>query len=137
MVESATAQKPVPVPDVASLPFWEAARQRRLVVQHCDDCGGDQYPPDLICRWCQSERLSFVETSGRGVIYTFAVYTRSFMAGFEAPYVLALVDLDDGWTITTNIVGCDPGEVTIGMQVAVAFQRQDDTISLPYFAPRT
>jgi uncharacterized OB-fold protein len=126
MVETTPAQKPLPVPDVASLPFWEAAKQRKLVVQHCDACDAYQYPPDLICRHCQSDRLSFVEVAGKGSIYTFAVYTRSFMAGFEAPYVLALIDLADppGIRMMTNILETPIESITVGMPVEVTFEER-------------
>ena len=77
-----------------SLPYWTAAREGRLVVQRCTSCGKAQFPPDLLCRYCQQPDPSFVEIDGRGTIYTFAIYTRSFSPAFEVPYALALVTLD-------------------------------------------
>jgi len=137
MLEATTVQKPVPVPDAASLPFWEAAKQRRLVVQHCDECGTDQYPPDLICRHCQSDRLSFVEATGKGSVYTFAVYTRSFMAGFEAPYVLALIDLDrPAVRMMTNIVDTPIESIMVGMPVEVTFEERGDWVVPQFRAAR-
>ena len=134
MAEANPTQRPVPVPDAASAPFWEAAKERRLVVQHCDECGADQYPPDLICRHCRSARLSFVEASGKGSVYTYAVYTRSFMNGFEAPYVIALVDLSDraGVRMMTNIVETPIETVAVGMPVEVTFEERGDWV-LPQF----
>src|SRR5438093_444774 len=84
-----------PLTDDSTRPYWEAARDERLVMQRCDACGSMQYPPDLVCNNCQSAGRHFEEVSGRGTVYSHAVYTRSFSAGFEAPYVLALVDLED------------------------------------------
>jgi uncharacterized OB-fold protein len=134
VVEAIRLQKPLPVPDAASLPYWEAAKQHRLVVQHCDACGRDQYPPDLICRYCQSDRLSFRKASGRGSVYSFAVYVRSFMAGFEAPYVLALVDLDGhpGVRMMTNIVDTPIPSISVGMPVEVTFEDRGEW-AMPQF----
>ena len=134
MAEAAGPQKPVPLPDEASRPFWEAAKEHRLVVQHCDACGRDQYPPDLICRYCQSSKLSFRDTSGRGVIYSFAVYVRSFMSGFEAPYVVALVDLvdADGVRMMTNIIETLIPSIKVGMPVKVAFEQRGEW-AIPQF----
>lgn len=118
--------RPVPLPDEASLPFWEAAREGRLLVQRCSACGRFQYPPDTICRRCQSSDLAFDEVSGRATVYSFAVYTRSFMRGYDAPYVLALVDLDDhpDVRLMTNIVETPIEDVAIGMAVEVTFERR-------------
>jgi uncharacterized OB-fold protein len=134
MVEATRSQKPVPVPDTASQPFWEAAKQHRLVVQHCADCGRDQYPPDLICRHCQSDRLTFEEAGGGGKIYSFAVYLRSFMAGYEAPYVLALVDLADRPQVRmmANILETPIESITVGMPVEVTFEDRGDWV-VPQF----
>jgi len=120
-------QKPLPVPDEASQPFWEAAREHRLVIQACRRCGLYQYPPDLICRRCQSRDLGFEEVSGKGSIYSFAVYTRAFMAGFEAPYVLALVDLQDHPEVRlmANILETPIESISVGMPVEVTYEERD------------
>ena len=129
------ATKPVPAPDEATLPYWDAAREGRLVVHRCRECSSNKYPPDLVCNSCQSENLDFVEASGRGTVYTHAVYTRSFAAGFEAPYVLALVELDDHPVrMLTNIVETDPETVEIGMPVEVAFEPRGEWM-VPQFRP--
>jgi len=137
VAELIPSERPVPVPDSASLPFWEAAKQKRLVVQHCDACGRDQYPPDPICRHCQSSRLSFAAASGRASIYSYAVYTKSFMAGFEAPYVLALVDLEDHPDVRmmTNIVSTPLNSITVGMPVEVTFESRGEWV-VPLFRAR-
>jgi uncharacterized OB-fold protein len=134
VVDTVPAQKPVPVPDAASAPFWEAARHHRLVVQRCDECGRDQYPPDLICRYCQSSRLSYVDAGGGGVIYSFAVYVRSFMSGFDAPYVLALVDIDghSGIRMMANIVDTPIPSIRVGMPVEVTFEDRGEWV-VPQF----
>jgi uncharacterized OB-fold protein len=120
------SEKPVPAPDRASAAFWEAAQNHVLVVQRCESCGLAQYPPDLICRRCQSDSLAFVNASGLAKVYSFAIYTRPFMTGFEVPYVLALIDLDDYPTVRmmTNIVETPIDQVAIGMQVEVTFENR-------------
>ncbi|HEY4888315.1 MAG TPA: OB-fold domain-containing protein [Candidatus Dormibacteraeota bacterium] len=138
VVDAVGSQKPVPVPDAASAPFWEAARQHRLVVQRCEACGRDQYPPDLICRRCQSNRLSFVDAVGGGVIYSFAVYVRSFMSGFEAPYVLALVDLEShSVRMLANIVDTPIPSISVGMPVEVTFEDRGEWVVPQFRAVRS
>lgn len=118
--------KPVPVPDEASAPFWAAAAQGRLEVQRCNDCALFQYPPDLICRHCQSSDLAFARVSGRGTLYSYCIYTRSFMAGYESPYALALVDLEDHpeARLMTNLVDTPLDSIAVGMPVEVTFERR-------------
>lgn len=125
-----------PAPDDSTRPYWEAARDERLVMQRCDACGSMQYPPDLVCNNCQSADRHFEEVSGRGTVYSHAVYTRSFSAGFEAPYVLALVDLEDHpeLRMLTNIVETDPEKVEIGMPVEVVFESRGEW-KIPQFRP--
>jgi uncharacterized protein len=129
--------KPVPAPDRWSAPYWEAARQHRLTVQQCDACGVAQYPPDVSCANCQGEEFTFAEVSGEGTVYSFAVFTRSLMPSFAAPYVIALVDLADrtGVRLMTNIVEVAPEKVEIGMSVEVTFEARGDW-AIPQFRPR-
>lgn len=129
-----TPAKPVPVPDSVSLPYWQAAKQRRLVVQQCSRCGLFQYPPDIACRYCQSEELQFTDVGGRGVVYSFATYVRSFMAGFDAPYVLALIDLEDHpeVRIMTNLVDTPLESIEIGLPVEVTFEDRGEWV-VPQF----
>jgi uncharacterized protein len=133
-MESPQAEKPIPVPDDASRPFWDAARERRLVIQRCARCGFFQYPPDLICRRCQCDDLPFVQVSGRGSVYSHAVYVRSFMAGYVAPYVLALVDLDDHPEVRmmANIIETPINSVVVGMPVEVTFEERGEWL-VPQF----
>jgi uncharacterized OB-fold protein len=127
--------RPLPVVDAVTAPYWEAAALGRLLVAECDACARRHAPPEALCPYCRSS-WHWATSPGVGEVYSFTVVTRAASPDFDTPYVLALVDLDDGWTMTTNIVGCDPGAVTIGMPVVVEFLRQDDSISLPCFTPR-
>jgi uncharacterized OB-fold protein len=116
--------RPVPVPDPVSLPYWEAAREGRLVVQVCRGCAAAQFPPDLVCHACLGADLAYEESSGAGKLYSYAVYVRSFDPAFEVPYVLALVDLVDrpGVRLMTNIVDTPVDELAVDMPVEVTFE---------------
>jgi uncharacterized OB-fold protein len=128
-----------PAPEITghAAPFWAAARDHRLVVQHCPACGQYQHYPRPWCTNCLNEALEFVASSGEGTIYTFTVIRRSAHPAFAArvPYVLAFVDLDEGVRLVSNIVDCDPGTVRIGQRVRVRFEDVDDAHTVVLFAP--
>ena len=130
---------PRPAPEITShaAPFWAAAREGRLVVQHCTACGQHQHYPRPWCTNCLSEAVEFVDSPGVGTIYTFTVIRRAPLPAFAArvPYVLAFVDLDEGVRIVTNIVDCDPDSVRIGQRVRATFEMIDDESTVVLFAP--
>jgi len=119
-------------------PYWDAARQERLVLQQCADCGYWLFPPGAHCPECGSARLSWTEVAGKGVIYTCTVAHRSphpVLAG-QCPLAIAVVELAEGPRMIGNVIGCDPGAVKIGMAVQVAFEPIDDSdMVLPVFRP--
>jgi uncharacterized OB-fold protein len=130
---------PRPAPEITghAAPFWAAAREGRLVIQHCPACGHFQHYPRPWCTSCLHEEPEFVESSGEGTIYTFTVIRRSAVPAFAArvPYVLAFVDLDEGVRLVTNIVECDPDSVCIGQRVRARFEPIDDEHTVVLFAP--
>jgi uncharacterized OB-fold protein len=130
-------RKPLPRPTQLSQPFWDAAKHGELVVQTCTSCGSAQHPPRPLCLQCWSDALEWKIASGQATVYSFTVAYRSTTRGFreETPYVVAIVELDEGARLTTNIVGCKPDEVSIGMRVEVTFSTATDAITLPKFAP--
>ena len=95
---SATSEKPVPVPDELSRPFWDAARERRLMIQRCISCGYYNHPPRRFCDACLTHELRFEPVSGRGAVYTFTVMHQHDVAGFEedAPFINMVAGLEDG-----------------------------------------
>lgn len=130
------ADRPVPLPDADSRPYWQAAREGRLLIQRCQDCGKAIFYPRSICPHCMSDRIEWVRASGRGKVYSYTVVRRApeqFAA--ETPYVVALVDLDEGVRMTTRVTGCPPEQVRIGMPVQVDFQTVSDEVALPVFRP--
>ena len=134
---TAVAEHPLPNPDAATEPYWAAAREHRLVMPHCKDCGYYHFYPRTLCPRCSSARLAWTDCSGRGVVYSFTVVHRAPSPTFASavPYVVAAVKLDEGPNLMTNIVGCAPDAVRIGMPVRVTFHRASDEITLPVFEP--
>jgi uncharacterized protein len=135
-VSGALPARPAPEITDHAAPFWAAAADGRLVVQRCTQCGQRQHYPRPWCTNCLSEAVEFVESAGRGTIYTFTVVRRSPIPAFAArvPYVLAFVDLDEGVRIVTNIVDCDPETVRIGQRVDARFEAIDDEHAVVLFA---
>ena len=132
-------QKTLPVPDDDTEPYWERARNGELSLQRCQSCGHYLFPPRPICSRCRSNDLQWTALSGRGVVYSYAIMHDSFLKGFDPPYVIAQVDLEEqpDLRLITNIVECDTGAVHIGMPVEVTFERRSDEIAVPMFRPRS
>lgn len=106
-------------------PFLEAAAQGRLVVQVCTSCGHAQLPPRARCEACGRTALEWRDAVGTGRIATFSVLHRS-PDQRPVPYVYAIVDLDEGPRVVTNVVGADPDALQIGQAVRVVFEAADD-----------
>ncbi|HEY2812013.1 MAG TPA: OB-fold domain-containing protein [Acidimicrobiales bacterium] len=124
-----------PIPDVESAPFWAATLEDRLVVQHCTTCGHHQLYGRSLCTNCHASTLEWINTSGRGAIYSRTVIRQNPSRSFRhlLPLVVALVDLDEGPRLMTNVVGCEPDAVGIGARVRVRFERVSDDAALPLF----
>lgn len=128
---------PVPADDAASAPFWDATRSKRLVFQRCDDCGAPVWYPRAVCPSCLSGDLTWTEATGRGTVYSVSVHYRAPAPELadDVPYAVALVDLDDGPRMLTNVVGCDPEAVRIGDRVLATWRALPDGRHLLQFAP--
>lgn len=128
--------KILPAADELTAPFWAAARERRLVVQRCE-CGRLTHPPVASCSRCHGTRFTWSQMSGRGTVYAFTVVHHSVhpVTAGAIPYVIALVELDEGPRILTNLRNCAPEEVSVGLPVEVIFEDLDDTVTLPQFTP--
>jgi enoyl-CoA hydratase/carnithine racemase/uncharacterized OB-fold protein len=130
-------QRPVPVMQSWTKEFWKATKQGKLLVQHCDDCQANIFFPKKVCPECWSENLGWIESSGKATVYTFTTMLDMVEPKFmgDLPYVIAMVDLDEGIRMTTRIVNCKPEDVTIGMDVEVVFEEVSPDCSLPMFHP--
>ncbi len=91
--------------------------------------------PQPICTGCQGDHLEWVESSGRGRVYSFTTVHRPPRPEFDVPYVVAIVELDEGWHMLTNLIGCEPNSVQVDMPVEVSFERMSEEITLPMFRP--
>ncbi|MFQ5342242.1 MAG: Zn-ribbon domain-containing OB-fold protein [Anaerolineae bacterium] len=129
--------KTIPQTQPWTEPFWNAAREGRLLIQRCQDCRQHIFYPRLRCPFCLSERIDWVESSGRGAVYTFSVVQNNPPSAFaeDVPFVIAIVRLEEGVQMMTNIVGCDPADVCCEMPVQVTFEQVSDELTLPKFRP--
>ena len=130
-------QKPLPQPDAGTRPFWEAAKQHRLCIPKCRACDTFHFYPRALCPHCRSAELDWVDVSGRGTVHTFTVARRPAGPAFkeDVPYIVALIDLEEGPRMMSNIVTDDVDAVKIGDPVTVRFEDVSDEISLPKFIP--
>ncbi len=128
-------EKPLPVVDPESAPYWAALKERRLILKRCRDCGRHHFYPRALCPHCHSDALEWSDARGTGSIYSYTVARRPAGPAFkdDAPYVVAVVELDEGARMMTNIVTEDVESVRIGQRVAVAFEAVTDEITLPKF----
>jgi uncharacterized OB-fold protein len=128
------SQRPVPVPDEASAPFFEGAARGELMLQRCRSCGAFMWPVRARCVECFSGDLEWEAASGRSELYSFVVVHQRY-PGFEEPYVLATVQTPEGVRFNTSIIGADADELTIGMQLTVVFEQVSDDVVVPKFEP--
>ena len=128
-----TSQIPLPQPTDLSRPFWEAANDGRLVLQRCDACGEYRWTPQILCTHCLAEPFTWTEVSGRGRLYSYTIVHRAPTAGFEIPFVLAVVELDEGPLMLTRIVDSRHEDLAVEAPVEVAFTRETDDINLYTF----
>ncbi len=137
MTHATIATKPVPVVQPWAQPFWDAARSQRLVLQYCCDCNRSIHYPRIECPHCGGANLDWRQASGRGHIYSYTVVHNNAPSAFQAdmPYVVAVIRLDEGVQMLSNIVQCDPDQLQCDQQVEVVFERLDDNITLPKFRP--
>lgn len=122
-------------PPEESEAFFEAAREERLLIQRCTSCGEHQFYPRKVCIHCGDASLEWVEASGRGTVHTYTVIHRGIPGWLEeGPYVAAVIDLDEGVRMTSNIVDCPSEQVRVGMPVQVTFVDEGKYV-LPRFRP--
>jgi uncharacterized OB-fold protein len=128
---------PLPRPTALSRPHWDGCKAGELRVQRCRDCGHFVFIPQPLCTRCQADALEWVASSGRGTVYSYTVVHRAPRPAFAVPYVVAIVELEEGWHMLTNLVDVAPADVRVGMPVEVTFLQMSEAITLPYFRPRT
>jgi uncharacterized OB-fold protein len=127
-------QKPIPLPDAQSAPYWESAGRGVFVGRRCVACSKLTTPSTLMCPHCRSRDFTWSNLNGTGTISTFCVMHSAFVAGFTPPYVAAVIELSDqaGLFTTANIVDCAVSDVKIGKAVEVTFEVRDG-VTVPQF----
>ena len=131
--------RPVPVPDDRTRPYWEAAKERRLDIQRCQQCRYYLHPPRFRCQECGSDDLKFEPVSGRGKIYTYTSIHDTQLKGFvpALPYYVVQVELaEQPWLlIACNMADTDPSAIKIGAPVEVTFEEIGEGMVIPEFKP--
>ena len=130
-----SSKKPLPHPTADTKPFWDGCRAHELRFQKCGECGHIRWPASFLCPKCHSRDTAWIRAKGCGKIYSYVVYHRAYHQAFEeeVPYVVALVELEEGPRMLTNIVGSRPEEVGCDMPVVVAWEDIKEGIALPKF----
>ena len=132
--------KPLPVPDPVTQPYWDGLNAGELRIQRCRSCEKTVFYPRALCPHCGSRDLGWITCSGRGTLHAFTIAHRGTPAAFKGstPYVVAMVELEEGARVMTNLIDVDPTPeaVKIGMAVEVVFEKASDAITLAKFRPR-
>jgi uncharacterized OB-fold protein len=116
-------------------PWWNACREGLLLLPKCRACGRHFFRPEVACTHCFSLDWEWVEASGRGTLYSYTEIHRAPVPGFKTPAVFAIIELEEGVTMFSNVVECAPGQLQIGMPLQVVFETLAEEIALPKFRP--
>jgi uncharacterized protein len=128
--------RPVPSPTPETQHFWDGTRAGELRLQRCADCDHIYFPPRPFCPACSSRSVDIVAASGRATLHSYVIHHRD-APGFTAPYSIAVVELEEGPRMMSNIIGCDqtPEALELDMALEVTFESLNDEIALPLFRP--
>lgn len=126
--------RPVPTPETAH--FWEGTRAGELRLQRCTECGSAYFPPRPFCPHCACRDVAVFRASGRGRLFSYVIHHRP-APGFTPPYAIAVVELEEGPRLMTNITDCPqtPEALQLDMPLEAVFEKMDDEITLPLFRP--
>jgi uncharacterized OB-fold protein len=131
-----TSQLPEPIVNADSEPYWRGAKEGKLLLQKCSACGTLRFFPRYLCGECGSDNTQWVQASGRGTVHSFSIVHRAAFPEFQAitPYAIALIDLEEGPRMMTNIVGANALDVQVGEAVEVIFEdRGENGAKVPQF----
>jgi uncharacterized OB-fold protein len=126
--------KPLPRPDMLTAPFWAAAKQRKLLLQHCPSCGDTRFPPGPVCPHCLASDQDWIEASGKGTLESWIDMHRAYWDGYkdDLPYRVCLVRLEEGPVLVSNLVDKTDG-LRLGAPVKVVFDAVTEDVTLPKF----
>ncbi|MEH7114949.1 OB-fold domain-containing protein [Neobacillus niacini] len=122
--------------DSDTRPYWEATKNEELLIQYCSHCESHQFYPRIVCKNCLSD-VKWVKAKGTGHVYSYSVIHRVFSPEFQAkvPFIIALVELDEGPRMMTNLIDVEDSELKVGLKVQVDFQERIGEYRLPKFRP--
>ncbi|OBF84380.1 nucleic acid-binding protein [Mycobacterium sp. 852002-51163_SCH5372311] len=115
--------------------FWNGLRDNKVLIQRCDGCGELRHPPRPMCPTCRSLDWDAVESSGRGTVYSYVMPHHPRFPFFDYPYIVVLVELEEGVRLVSNLTDIDPSDVTVGMPVEVYYRSFDGDLVLHQFRP--
>jgi uncharacterized OB-fold protein len=127
----------IPSPDLETQPFWDGCKEGRFLIRHCNACGEDHFYPRPFCPTCWSDDVAWKEASGRATLYTFSIVHQNDLPPFgeRVPYVAAIVDLEEGPRVMTNIEGVEHDALRIGMPLVVDYKPISDDLTIAIFRP--
>lgn len=125
----------VPRPTVETEPYWQGCRNHELLIQQCLNCHNIQFYPRIMCTQCTSREVGWIKATGQGEVLSYTIVHRAISKAYqsEAPYVVALIKLEEGPTMMSNIIGCDLNAIEIGMKVQVVFEDWSASMTIPQF----
>lgn len=128
--------KPLPTASEDSKPFWNACQNKELLIQKCDDCGFYRLPPSILCPRCASMRYTWTPVSGKAKVFSWQISHQVLYPAFDTPLNVAIVELEEGPRIHTNIVNCSNQDIYIDMPVELVFEKvEDQDWCMPKFKP--
>jgi len=132
--------RPLPKPMTPEAkPYWDGLREGKLMLPECNDCGKAFFYPRIACPNCHSRNVGWVQASGKGKLYSFQIAYRALNPAFKIPppYVLAMVELEEGPRLMSNLINveADPDVIKCDMAVEVVFEKQTDEVTIPLFQP--
>ena len=131
-------RKPLPVPTPETAPYWEGLKQHELRIQRCKDCNQAYFYPRPFCPKCFSWNIEWFTASGKASLHTYEIVHRAAPAfAADTPYVLAVVQLDEGPRMMTNLVEVEPepSKLPLDMPLEIVYEQVSDEITLPKFRP--
>jgi len=137
-MSDASKSEPIrPTINDVNRPFWDACARGELRLQRCRSCGHLRYPAAIVCPECLSAETEWQAVSGRGKVFSFIVFQRAYHPAWEGrvPYNVALIELDEGPILLSNVIDVDNARLTVGLDVRIAFERLDEALSIPVFVP--
>ena len=130
-------EKPLPIINEDNAAYWEYAREHELRMQKCASCGHIRFPVSLVCPRCHAVEAEWARLSGRGKVYSYIIYRQAYHPSYQddIPYAVAIIQLEEGPRLESNLTDCRLDDIKIGMPVRLYFDDVTEEISLPKFRP--